>query len=114
MNHWNFGVTYLPKAKFDHSFKHDVVNTSIGTSLIYLLSGNVNFMFEALQANDQSYTQEGLREIESTLTLNPGVRFALNFDNLQIVPGISFPYEVLNKEHEYGMLVYLSIEPKFY
>jgi hypothetical protein len=43
--------------------------------------------------------------------LAPALRFALDFKNLQIVPGISFPF-TFSKEsgNDFGMFFYLSFE----
>jgi hypothetical protein len=117
MNHWNFGFSVLPNAKSQgHSERGTISSFSSGTSLIYLFSDNLNFMLEALLESGQGIEADGSKSSETSFTLNPGVRFAMDLDwkETQIVPGISFPTELMNGPTEHGILVYLSIEPKFF
>lgn len=117
MNHWNFGFSVLPNAKSQgHDERGTITSFSSGTSLIYLFSDRLNFMLEALLESGQGIEADGSKSAETSLTLNPGLRFAVDLDwkETQIVPGISFPTEMLNNRTEHGVLVYLSIEPKFF
>ena len=117
MNHWNLGFEVLPNAKTaGHSARGTQSGFTAATSLIYLLSDNFNLMMEALVQTGQSINADETKEISSSVTLNPGVRWAWDFDwkDTQIVPGVSFPTEILNDRTEHSVLVYLSIEPKFY
>lgn len=117
ITHFNFGFSVLPHAK-SNGIRQRRTQTgfSAGQSLIYLWKDNVNFMFEALMESGQVTNDDGSKTPETAVTLNPGMRFALDLDwkDTQIVPGISFPTEILNGPTEHGVLVYLSIEPKFY
>ncbi len=112
MNHWNFGLTYYPKAKHDHPHRHDLLNLSAGTSVIWKGNGYYNLMLELVTEREQTLNQNRQITTESTLTINPGIRFAINLQDCQVVPGIGFPYELINSPHEYGFLLYLSFEPK--
>lgn len=116
ITHFNFGFSVLPNAKTNGIDKRrTLTGFSGGSSLIYLWRDNVNFMLEALLESGQSVNEDGTKNAETALTINPGMRFAFDFDyqDTQIVPGISFPTELLNGPTEHGILVYLSIEPKF-
>lgn len=117
MNHWNFGFSMLPNAKVNNIPKRrTITSASAGSSLIYRWHENFNLMFEALLESGQSIQQDGSKTAETSLTLNPGFRWAWDYEwkDTQIVPGVSFPTEVLGDKVENGVLVYLSIEPKFY
>jgi hypothetical protein len=117
MNHWNFGFSVLPNAKSQgHDKRGTISSFSSGTSLIYLWSDNFNFLLEGLLESGQGIDETGAKSSSTSFTLNPGVRFAVDLDwkETQIVPGISFPTEMLNGPTEHGVLVYLSIEPKFF
>ena len=72
-------------------------------------------MLETLLESGQSTNPDGSKSADTALTINPGFRFAVDMDwkETQIVPGISFPTELLNGPTEHGVLVYLSIEPNF-
>lgn len=116
MNHWNMGFTVLPEAKTQGIDKRRTLTTfTAGSSLIWLCADNFNLLVEGVLQSDQSTLMDGTKATGTTFTLNPGMRFALDLDykDTQIVPGISFPTEMMNGPTETGVLVYLSIEPKF-
>lgn len=117
MNHWNFGFRVLPSAKTAGIDKRRTLTSfTAGTSVVYLLSDNFNLLLEGLLRAGQSVNPDGSKEAETTMVINPGFRFAsdLAWKDTQIVPGVSFPTELLNGPTQHGILFYLSIEPKFY
>lgn len=117
INHWNMGFSVLPNAKTQDIDKRRTISTfSAGSSLIYLWSDNFNILLEGLLESGQSMNPDGSKSAETSFTINPGARFAMDFEwkDTQIVPGISFPTDLINGPTEHGVLVYLSIEPKFY
>jgi hypothetical protein len=117
MNHWNLGFSVLPNAKSaGHDEKGTISGFSAGSSIIYLWKDNFNFLLEGLLESGQEIDATGEKLSSTSFTLNPGMRFAIDLDwkDTQIVPGISFPTEMMNGPTEHGVLVYLSIEPKFY
>ena len=71
--HANAGATAIRRSK-------TVYNA--GTSLIWLARPTINPMLELVWTGDANTGE---------LIVNPGVRWAHNVGNLQIVPGISFP-----------------------
>lgn len=117
INHWNLGFSMIPNAKTSaHNFKRTVSSYSAASSLIYLLSDNFNLMLESVISSTQQVDEFGQKSALTSVILNPGMRFAIDLDykETQIVPGISFPVDVINAPTERSILVYLSIEPKFY
>lgn len=62
--------------------RHSKTLYNAGTSFIWLARPTINVMLELVWTGD---AQSG------DLIVNPGVRWAHNVGNLQIVPGISFP-----------------------
>lgn len=117
MNHWNIGFDILPNAKTDgHTKRGTTTGITAGSSIIYLLRDDFNLMIEALVQTGQSINADGSKVSESSVTLNPGFRWAWNFDwkETQIVPGVSFPTQMTDNKTDQGVLLYLSIEPKFY
>jgi hypothetical protein len=114
--HFNFGFTVLPNAKSaGTNERRSITTVTAGTSFIYLWKDSVNFLLEGLLQSGQSVLPDGTRSADTMLTINPGMRFAIDLEwhDTQIVPGISFPTELLNSPTEHGVLVYLSIEPTF-
>ncbi len=117
MNHWNFGFSMIPSAKTSaHNFKRTVNTFTAGSSIVYLLNDKFNLMFEALVQSSQQVDDLGQKNSLTNVYLNPGVRFSIDLDyrDIQIVPGISFPVDVMNAPTEQSVLAYLSIEPRFY
>lgn len=117
MNHWNMGFSVLPNAETKGiDKKRTITSFTAGSSIIYLWKDNVNFLVEGVLESGQGVNPDGSKSSETSFTINPGARFAwdLEWKDTQIVPGISFPTELLNGPTEHGVLVYLSIEPKFY
>lgn len=102
MNHWNLGLFHYPR------FKHRTYNSyNAGTSFVYYAKENLNLVFESYLESDENY--------ETGLIINPGLRAALNLEwqETQIVPGISFPISFNQETINAGVFLYLSIEPKF-
>ena len=80
-----------------------------GISAIYFLTNNLNFLFETIHTSTFNETSAGNNEIEKLTILNPGMRFAINFSSgMQIVPGISMPYDVHSGSGT--CFLYLSVE----
>ncbi len=110
VNHWNAGMTFTPNAEGSERGKRDTLDFNAGTGFIYLLADNINLMLETAWNAAQSV--DGGRE--HSLFINPGFRFAINFDSgLQIVPGIGFPIGIGPSSGEYGIFFYLSFEHPF-
>lgn len=115
VTHWNLGATYVARAKGSEGAEADTLGFNYGASMIYLLSENFNFMLEAVGTSSESVEDAGLTSREHAFFINPGVRFALNFNSgLQIVPGFALPIGVGPSGGEYGAFLYLSLEHPFF
>lgn len=111
VNHWNVGSTIIPGCKEAGGADADTFGFKLGTSLIWLVSENFNLMCEAVWESPESVQVDGSKTREDTFFINPGVRYAINFESgLQVVPGIAFPIGVGPSKNEYGVFVYLSFE----
>ncbi|NMG29947.1 transporter [Aromatoleum evansii] len=114
VTHWNLGGTYTPKSKEPGGARADTVGSNYGASLIYLMTPNFNLMLEAAGANFQVVQPDGNTQREKTMFINPGFRYAANFDSgLQVVSGVSRPIGVGSSSGTQGVLVYLSLEHPF-
>ena len=115
VTHWNLGATYTPRSKEPGGAKADTTGFNYGASLIYLATENFNLMLEAAGTSGEAVQSDGSKQQANTFFINPGVRFAINFESgLQIVPGFSIPIGVGPSKGEYGGLVYLSFEHKMF
>ena len=111
VTHWNAGATYVPGAREPEGSRADTWSFNYGASAIWLLSGHLNFMLEAVGASNQCVEENGYLRRDQQLFPNPGVRGAFNFKSgLQIVPGVSVPIGVGPSAGRRGVLIYLSFE----
>jgi hypothetical protein len=113
VTHINAGTTFFPGVKYldasNVEQKEAVKSYDVGASLIWLTQSCFNVMLEWLtniyadRANEKGYSET---------YLSPGVRFALNFDkiNLQVVPGLAVPFYFSQGQHNVQLFLYLSFE----
>jgi hypothetical protein len=111
VTHYNLGVTITPKAKNADGSKSDLATYNYGLSLILLLSKNFNFMLESVGNTTINKTKYANTQISSSLLINPGLRYAINFKSgLQIVPGVAVPVGLGSSKGQSGIFTYLSFE----
>jgi len=115
VTHWNAGTTIVPRAKDPVGNTATTYGYSLGQSFIYSASPRLNLMLETLFDSSQSVVAQGRAAWENSVIVNPGFRWAHNFESgLQIVPGIAFPVEVGNSGRgNWGIFLYLSFEHPF-
>lgn len=104
VTHYNAGLTLLPNVQFGAS-KAAITEYFMGVSGIYLTNSNFNVMAELL------YTSSGssFRRTEE-FVFSPGVRWAIDIDDLQIVPGLAFPFSFNSGAQSNGFFFYVSFE----
>lgn len=111
--HTNIGGTYLPSARAASGAQGALSSFSIGQSLIWLTTRNLNFLVETVYWVSELAAPTGV-ERASALTIAPGIRAALNLPGgLQIVPGVSVPIGVGPSRGERAIFFYLSFEHPF-
>lgn len=114
VTHWNLGLTFTPDAREPGGEKADILNTNYGMSLVYLVNRNLNVLVEFVGTAEQTVVANGVTTSQNSFLINPGLRYAIDFENLQIVPGISVPIGVGPSKGEYGVMAYLSFEHKLF
>jgi len=111
VTHWNLGATYTPNAKSASGDKADLSAWNFGQSFVWLAHPNANALVEFVYSSGEVVAGPGLKERVNSFYINPGVRFAINFENgLQIVPGIAVPIGVGPSKGERAIFLYLSFE----
>jgi hypothetical protein len=111
VTHYNLGATLIFSARAPDDTRSDITNINYGTSIIYLLSGNINLMLEMAGNTTRTKPVSNRVITENSLYINPGCRFAINFrSGLQIVPGLAFPIGVGEGSGNNGIFLYLSFE----
>lgn len=105
VTHYNAGYTILPNVQFTTS-KATITEYLVGASGIYLANKYFNVMVEVL------YTSSGsLFGRTNELIVSPGIRWAIDIEDVQIVPGVAFPMSYISEfESQRSLLVYLSFE----
>jgi hypothetical protein len=105
--HANAGLTFLPDVG-----GHNFINFNLGASAIYAATSHLNFMLEAVGEWNESYNGTN-RERDFSALLSPGVRYAFNFHDAQMVLGLGVPVGVTEAAPDYGVFFYFSFEHRF-
>lgn len=107
ITHSNIGATIFPNVTISGS-NVTFSDYFLGGSVIYLADPKFNMMAELLYTN----TEWGGGRSEE-LIFSPGFRYAIDLNDLQIVPGIAFPFSFTSGKTESGVLLYFSFEHLF-
>lgn len=111
VTHINLGSTYTPGAKDALGAKADLTAWNFGQSFIWLARPTFNAMLEFAFNSGEQVAGPGLKERVNSFFVNPGLRWAINFQNgLQIVPGIALPIGLGPSKGERAVFLYLSFE----
>ena len=110
VTHANFGLTYLPSAKNATDAKSNTTSGTFGASLIHLTTENFNLMAEFVGNIKEATTSENTVDRTANIIFNPGVRYAVNLKDLQIVLGASLPIEMVPGGGAVNQFYYLSFE----
>lgn len=116
VTHVNAGATYTPRSRSASGARANAAGTSYGFSLVHLTSQSFNLMLEIVRSSNQMVEPDGSRSRQNITVVNPGFRFATDFDSgLQIVSGLSFPRSVGGSASATtrAALAYLSFEHPF-
>lgn len=121
--HYNAGYTWLSGAHFYSTInnqpellqRNDMSGFNWGSSAIFNVTPKFNFMVEYVSALQDEYTEEGaVQRKNASYVINPGFRFAIDVDRLQIVPGLGIPLNFADGKYQgASTFFYLSIEPAF-
>lgn len=115
--HFNAGMSLFPNVNATTASGVEVQRTlptyTLAASGIWLAHPDVNVMVEYVVDSSSEIDANGDVKYSTTHTLNPGLRVAINLDNLQIVPGIAIPIRFTDNETTAGVFGYLSFEHGF-
>ena len=110
--HWNVGATLVPSAGIASGPKETAASFNLGASAVWLVQPALNFLVEAVWSSTEEVGAGGSIRQE-TAYLNPGVRFALDLGDLQVVPGFAYTIGLNEAAGGDGLFVYLSFEHPF-
>lgn len=125
--HFNIGFTFLPAAQVPRTIntgrdislpqadKHKLTWYNFGGSIIWLAGKKFNFMLEYLMNIASNIDEFGNVNRFTEKIFSPGVRYAIDIGELQIVPGLGFPFSFSSRQAgtRVGMIFYLSFEHPF-
>lgn len=115
VTHYDLGGTWIPRA---HDAADDVASSygySAAGSLIWLAHSRLNGMFETSWTSGHLVSRPHGTNVQDTLWLAPGARFAFNFKSgLQIVPGVAYVAGVGPSSGDRGAFFYLSFEHRMW
>ncbi|MBI3193152.1 MAG: hypothetical protein HYZ34_01650, partial [Ignavibacteriae bacterium] len=86
-------------------------NTAL--SFIWLAQSNFNIMIEAAENFISEIDDKGDVASSRETIISPGIRYAIDIGELQVVPGIAFPFSFSQTSNRNGMFLYLSFEHPF-
>ena len=114
VTHWNAGATLTPSARNAAGDQATTYGFNLGGSVIWLARPRFNFLLETVWYEVGEVVSEGRMTEASTWVLNPGIRTALDFGHLQVVPGAAYSIGLgPDGDDAEGLFLYLSFEHPF-
>ncbi len=123
VTHYNFGYTYISSADLYITtstggravgYERDLQFKKIAASAIWYPARKFNLMLEYVSNFLTEITPDGSISDSHHITVNPGFRFAIDHNRVQIVPGVSAPIIFTDgKYSQTGLFFYLSFEPEY-
>jgi hypothetical protein len=111
VSHVNLGGRYVPGAETALG-RAQLASFAVGQSFVWLVHSKLNVLVETVYTSTE-LSARGAHSRSESLTVNPGLRAAIDVGGLQIVPGVAFPVGVGPSRGENGMFFYLSFEHPF-
>ena len=115
--HLNAGFTYLPDIRDEWgssgTTKHTLISYNVGASVIWLTAETFNLMLEYTTSFSADVFEDGTNERTTDAIISPGLRWAVNLNSLQIVPGVGIPIMLGRGTVRTGVFLYLSFEHTF-
>lgn len=115
--HLNAGVTVLPRVVGVNAagvkVKRTLISYNLGGSVVWLAEAHFNLMLEYTRNANAEIDDSGRIARSTEILLNPGIRFAIDIRDLQVVPGLGIPIKFGSGNHIAGAFFYLSFEHPF-
>ena len=105
------GVTHVTAT--GKEVKHSLTGFAFGGSVLWLAADFLNIMLELMSESSSSIDARGNVVHETGAVVSPGVRFAIDIGELQIVPGVGVPLRFREGGQDTGVFLYLSFEHPF-
>ena len=113
VTHLNAGATLFPSAQDQAGASATTTLFNLGGSLIWLAHPRLNLMLEALWLGNDDVMGDGTTDRSSAAFLNPGLRAAIDWSGVQIVPGVAYTIGIGPSDGDRALFLYLSLEHAF-
>jgi len=123
ITHYNAGYTFISKADRYTSnsdgnnvlaFEKDLRFKNLGASVIWYPTRKFNLLLEYTSNFLNDIEEDGSLSRSHQYTFNPGFRFCIDYNLVQIVPGAGIPLNFVDgKFSGTGVFLYLSVEPQY-
>jgi hypothetical protein len=114
VTHWNAGATLTPSAQNAGGDQATTHGFNLGGSVIWLARPRFNLLLESVWYEVREVVAEGEVDRTSAWVLNPGMRAAFDFGDLQVVPGAAYSIGLgSGGGNAEGLFLYLSFEHSF-
>jgi hypothetical protein len=112
--HWNLGGSVIPSARASDGTRSSARELFAGASVVWLVHPALNLLAETVWSRAEAPEIGGTRSAETTVTLVPGLRGAINLrSGAQIVPGVGLMLDGKDGARVSGVLLYVSFEHGF-
>lgn len=108
--HGNVGLTHTFTARNALGDEAAATSYAAGGSLIWLVSPVMNLMLETVYTSAAQVVGPDDTQRVEDFVVSPGIRYALNFGDLQVVPGLAYTIGVGPSSGSKAVFVYLSFE----
>jgi hypothetical protein len=107
--HGNAGVTLQPDVEDE-----DLTSYFLGASAIYAVNRDLNIMLEWVGEWPELVDDPGGGTGRGFVSLiAPGIRYAVNLEEAQLVLGLAVPIGLTSESPDWGVFAYLSFEHGF-
>lgn len=123
VTHYNIGYTFISQAdRYSYSktdspvlaYERNLNYAGIGAGATWYVTRKTVLFTELISNFVKDIRQDGTLRNRNISTINPGFRFAIDANNVQIVPGISTPIILTDGAFSrIGIFFYLSIETEY-
>ncbi len=122
VTHYNIGYTFISQADAYSSalsgkilsFEKDLQYENLGASIVWYQTRKFNWLLEYSTYFLSNIKDDGSISHSRQSIINPGFRFAIDHNRLQIVPGFSVPTTFTDgKLNRTGIYFYLSLEGEY-
>lgn len=110
--HGNAGANWIAEgtSPAQPSKTRPLLSPFVGGSIVWLARDRINFLLEGVATRLASLDDRSRVRHDESVVISPGLRWSIDRDSLQIVPGVAVPVTFESGESSAGIFLYLSFE----